>query len=60
MRTRRMVQKELKGGDSEVPLRKTGNTPGSTACWSWTRKEQHSGLESWAFREEKAAVALGM
>ena len=55
-----MVQKELKEGDSEVPLQKTGNTPGSTACWNWTRKEQHSGLESWAFREETAAVALGM
>ena len=55
-----MVQKELKGGDSEVPLRKIGNTPWSTACWSWTRKEQHSGLEGWAFREETVTVALGM
>lgn len=60
MRTRRSVQKELKGGDSEVPLGKTENIPGSTACVSWPWKEQHSGVESWAFSEETVAVELGV
>lgn len=46
-------------GDSEVPLGKTENIPGSTACLSWTWRQQHPGVESWAFSEETSLWSWG-